>query len=268
LTHRILLVDGDPISSKAMCDVLRRAQYEVACSQTGQSGLTLATRFDPDVLLVDLKLQDMSGLDLLRQVRRQDSRPACVLITRFGHDEDRAEAMRLGAFDCIEQPLTPGLLLAVVHSAQSGCAETGEIEQSHALARWADVVVRGLRSPTDMPTLETWGRTVAASTRTIRNWCYTARVPARHSLQFMRALRAVIRQGDAPMTPEDLLDIVDRRTLAKLLTLAGGTRTTLPGDVDQFFERQRIITNPKAVTVVRAVLVRNESNGRDRHASG
>lgn len=252
---RVLLLDGDEVCLTAMQLVLERAGYEVACSQDALSGLPLIGQFKPDVVLIDLRLPDVSGLEVLRLLRRQATSPRCILVTRFGHDQARAEAIRLGAFDCVEQPLTPGLLLALVHNAASGRTdqERDRAGESHALARWADVVVRGVRSPKDMPTLQEWGRSVAVSKGGIRNWCYTASLSPRQSLQFMRVLRAVINQTSL-LGPEDLLDIVDRRTLAKLLMRSGGTTSTLPKDVVLFLDRQRIIQNVKALAAVRAAL--------------
>jgi two-component system chemotaxis response regulator CheY len=240
-----------------MQHVLERASYEVAGSVNAVSGMAILAPFKPDVVVIDLHLSDTSGLELLRWVRQREPRSRCIFITRFGHDWDRDEAIRLGAFDCIEQPLTPGLLVAVVHSAESRGAAVPErdgSEASHALARWTDVVVRGVRSPKDMRTLNDWGRAVAVSKGGIRNWCYTACLSPRRSLQFMRVLRAVIKQYGSTSSAEDLLDIVDRRTLAKLLTLAGGTSKELPTNVDHFLDRQQILQNTKAMASVRAAL--------------
>jgi len=255
--RRVLLLNGDLASLNAMQLVLERADYEVACSASAVSGMTLLPQFKPDVIVIDLHLPDTSGLEVVRQLLQGEPRPKCILITRFGHDGDRDEAMRLGAFDCIEQPLTPGLLIAVVHNAASGGVaglEHAGSEASHAIARWTDVIVRGVRSPKDMPTLNEWGKAVAVSKGGIRNWCYTANLSPRRSLQFMRVLRAVIKQQGSSSSAEDLLDIVDRRTLAKVLTRAGGTSRELPKNVDQFFDRQQIIQNAKAVAAVRAAL--------------
>jgi hypothetical protein len=74
----------------------------------------------------------------------------------------------------------------------------------------------------------------------------------------MRLLRAVIRQQGSSLAAEDLLDIVDRRTLAKLLKLAGGTNTDLPKSVAQFLDRQQIIQSAKAIMAVKAALSLND----------
>ena len=261
---RILVLDGDIVSVKAMQLVLQRAGYEVAWAQNAVTGLSLLSQFRPDVVFIDLKLPEKSGLEVLRLIRQCDATPRCILIMRFGHKEDRDEAMTAGAFDCIEQPMTATLLLAVVHNAVSrrgGEEERVASGESHAMARWADVVVRAIHSPKDMPTLQEWGRAVAVSKGGLRNWCYTARLSPRHSLQFMRILRAVIRQQSSSLAAEDLLDIVDRRTLTKLLKLAGGTSTALPNGVVQFLARQQIIQNTKAVASVRAALCLDGKGG-------
>jgi DNA-binding response OmpR family regulator len=258
--HRILLLDGDSVSLRAMQLVLQKANYEVACSQNATSGLALLPQFRPDVVVVDLHLPDMAAVETLRSLQKREPAPRCILVTRFGHDQDRDDAMKAGAFDCIDQPLTPGLLLAVVHNAVAGQApdkDRATGDGSHALARWADVVVRAIRSPKDLTTLDEWGRSVGVSKGGLRNWCYTARLSPRHSLQFMRLLRAVIRRQGSSLAAEDLLDIVDRRTLAKLLKRAGGTATDLPESVVQFLDRQQLIQSAKAMDALRAALCLN-----------
>ena len=77
----------------------------------------------------------------------------------------------------------------------------------------------------------------------------------------MRILRAVIRQQNSSLAAEDLLDIVDRRTLIKLLKLGGGTSTDLPKGIVQFLERQQIIRNSKAVAAIRAALYLGGESG-------
>ena len=252
--YRVLLLNGDPVGLKAMEILLRQARYQVESALSGHLGMELLPEFDPNALLVDLVLQDMSGLDLLRSLRSTKNQCRCILITRFGHNRDREEAVRLGAVDCIEQPLSPELLLTVVYNAVTGDAEGVVSAESYALARWADIVVRSIRAPRDIPTLDAWSREVAVSKGGIRNWCHTAKLSPRRSLQFARILRAVMMQKGSGGAAEDLLDIVDRRTLVKLTQLAGGTSASLPGDVEQFLRRQNIIDNVRAIRTIRAAL--------------
>jgi hypothetical protein len=183
-----------------------------------------------------------------------------VFVTRYGHDTEKDEALRLGACDVLEQPLTPGLLLAAVHNAmisddarKSGPARSEP--ELHSVTRWADVVVRAVCAPRDLRTLREWGREVGVSVGGLRNWCGTARLPARRSLNFVRLLRAVVQRKTTIASPEDLLNVVDRRTLAKLLMMAGGTARELPADVHEFLRRQTFISDVSAVRAVQAALV-------------
>jgi hypothetical protein len=88
-----------------------------------------------------------------------------------------------------------------------------------------------------------------------RNWCRTAHVRARDALLFARALRAVFRfERDASSRPENLLDIVDLRTIAKFVRRCGGTGHHLPTSVVDFLERQEFIRNRKALEAIRTAL--------------
>jgi CheY-like chemotaxis protein len=254
----VLLVDGDKLGLLAMKRALCSARYTVLCAESGERALLTFAESVPDVAIIDLILPDMLGSDLIRAIRQKcDANVRCVLISRFGHDDERAAAMDGGAFDCIDQPISRTLLVTIVGTAISVPASDTRVdpEESHALARWADVVVRGVDAPRDMRTLRDWGRSVAASPGAIRNWCYSARVPARDSLLFTRVLRAVFLHNSRPSKkPEDLLNIVDRRTLTKVLKRAGGTESTLPSCIDDFLDRQQILPNVRAMAVVRAAI--------------
>ena len=118
------------------------------------------------------------------------------------------------------------------------------------LKRWSDVVVRPILSETDLRTLYEWGRFLGVSRGTLRNWCHTARISARRSLLFARLLRAVARRDASTGQLEDLLNVVDGRTISKLLTLAGSTGRDLPSSVPLFLESQRLIKSEPAIKEV------------------
>ena len=125
---------------------------------------------------------------------------------------------------------------------------------AHSLCRWADTVVKSVTSPSDLRTLNEWGRFVGVSVGGLRNWCRSANLPARRSLLFARLLRAVIRQRGTEMTPDVLLNVVDRRTLAKLLALAGGPAGQLPHTLEDYLTRQQLIRKPGALATIRLAL--------------
>jgi hypothetical protein len=128
---------------------------------------------------------------------------------------------------------------------------------SHAAARWARAVVQALDAPRDPKTIAAWGRVAGAAPGTLKNWCRTAGFSPRLSLAFARVLRAILWRQKCGRRPEDLLDVVDRRTLAGLLKLGVAhdiAPTRLPDTVDEFFLRQQWIVDPVALREVEVEL--------------
>jgi DNA-binding response OmpR family regulator len=255
MSINVLLFDRDAVSLAAMRDVLHRAKYHAACAQTFAGAMIAAAQTAPDVAVIDLLTEPATGLDVLRALRQRSDPPVCVVTLRFGHEHRRAEAMGLGAFDCVEQPLTASLLVTLVAmAAESRRANAPSPCVLHSLSRWADVVVRAVECQHDPRTLKEWGRAAGVSTGALRNWCSTARIPARQSLLFARMLRAVVKHSRSATPPEDLLNVVDRRTLVKMLTAAGSSSAALPRDVNEFLCRQRFVKTAAAIRSVAVAL--------------
>jgi DNA-binding NarL/FixJ family response regulator len=275
MLHRVLLFDRDAVSLAAMANVLNRAKCQVSCAQSIDEVLLLSASHRWDAAIIDGLSDQTAGLEALRAVRRTHPAAVCAVTIRFGHESFKAEARRLGAFECIEQPLSPTLLIAVVYAAvasRTGLSMTPGPSDDvvlHALARWADVVVRLTDSQHDPRTLAEWGRAIAVSTGALRNWCRTAGISARRSLAFARVLRAVVTQSRTTAAPGDLLNVVDRRTLEKLLRAAGGVGMSLPKDVSQFLLRQEFVKNSAAILIVSAALEarRHRAGGARTNAS-
>lgn len=136
------------------------------------------------------------------------------------------------------------------------------LTRSHAAVRWARMVVQGVNAQFDPQSLHRWSREIGISYGALRNWCRTAHLSAKHSLSFTRLLRAVILRQTDGRRFEDILDVVDLRTLRKLLTRGGlDTCDTPAGDVGEaiarFLSMQRLIVDTEALTAVRALLDQN-----------
>ena len=254
---RVLLIDDDAAALQTFGHLLRLAGHDVAAAESPEDVMVIAATFDPDVAIIDLRIAHSSGLDVLREMRRQHPQTACVMMSGFATLQVAVEAMRLGAMDFLEKPVfDEDLLNAIGRVHRSDLVEIGSTEcEAHSRKRWAELVVALIAAPRDPRTLSEWGRLVGISTGGLRNWCRTARLSARRSLLFARVLRAIARYRRAPMPVEDLLDIVDRRTLSKLLLASGGTAERLPQTLDEFLTRQHLVDDPAAVREVRAKLV-------------
>src|SRR3954468_22499531 len=102
----LLLIDDDPdLLPDQVRQVLPTPPHRVEIAPTGSAGLELARDRRPDVVLLDLRLPDQSGLDVLRQLRQIDARIPVVLITVVRSADSAIEAMRQGAYDYLLKPL-------------------------------------------------------------------------------------------------------------------------------------------------------------------
>ena len=250
----MLFIDGDGELLERAARLFRTAGHGVVTADTGVSGMSTSADYAPHAVIVNLRLPDMSGLKVVRAVRR--TRPAsCIVVTVVARCRHAMKAIRSGADYCVEDAADSRLLLRMLNKTLV-TADNDVVASvvAHSLRRWAEVVVRSIDSPTDFRTLQEWGRFVGVSVGGLRNWCLTAHLPARQSLLLARVLRAVMRQQDTDLTPNELLNIVDRRSLEKLLVRSGGARDTLPPSPEAFLQRQQLIGHPKAVATLRAAL--------------
>ncbi len=100
----ILLVDDDQAFRHVMTGELRRLGYEVAAAATGEDALGQLARIQCDVVLLDLRLPGVSGLDVLKAVRESASAPEVIMLTGHGSIDTAIESIRVGAFDYVVKP--------------------------------------------------------------------------------------------------------------------------------------------------------------------
>ena len=113
--ERVLIVeDSLDILSFLAEDVLPYHGYQVAAATTGQEGLDKLSHANPDLLLLDLELPDMSGIDILRRVQEDETDIPIVLMTAYGSESIAVEAFRLGAKDYIIKPFTTEQVIEVL----------------------------------------------------------------------------------------------------------------------------------------------------------
>jgi DNA-binding NtrC family response regulator len=114
---RILVIDDDPGVRESMERMLRSAGYTVQSAQTGEDGFELARGGMFDVILSDMRMPGISGLDVLRKLRDGRVDAAFIIMTGFGTVDSAVEAMKLGAVDFVQKPFFRDELLMRVRSA-------------------------------------------------------------------------------------------------------------------------------------------------------
>ena len=111
----VLVVDDEPTISEVVSRYLERAGYETATAATGPDALRLAAERRPDLVVLDLMLPEIDGLEVLRRLRSDDSdRIAVILLTAKGEEDDRVVGLRRGADDYVVKPFSPTELVARV----------------------------------------------------------------------------------------------------------------------------------------------------------
>jgi DNA-binding NtrC family response regulator len=93
----ILVVDDEPAMRLLVTSVLRDEGHDVTAAATGEEALQLVAKRHFHLIITDLRVLGISGLDVLEAVRRDDPETAVILLTAFGSVEGAAEAMRRGA---------------------------------------------------------------------------------------------------------------------------------------------------------------------------
>jgi DNA-binding NtrC family response regulator len=101
---RVLLVDDDDTFRSVMSGELSRRGYAVAAAATGRDALSEAARADADVILLDLRLPDMNGIDVLKALREREVPGGVIVLTGHGTIDTAIQAIRLGAYDYLEKP--------------------------------------------------------------------------------------------------------------------------------------------------------------------
>lgn len=117
MNARILLIEDDPAAGPALRKVLRAEDYDVDLIARGDEGLRQAQKEAYDLVLTDLKLPGLNGLELLAQVHAAKPKLPIVLMTAHGTTDAAIEATKLGACEYLTKPFEPDALLEVVASA-------------------------------------------------------------------------------------------------------------------------------------------------------
>ena len=111
----ILVVDDEPTISEVVARYLMRAGYETRIAPDGARGLALHAERPADLIVLDVMMPNVSGVEVLRRLRREpgDS-PAVILLTARGEESDRIAGLSLGADDYVVKPFSPRELVARV----------------------------------------------------------------------------------------------------------------------------------------------------------
>jgi two-component system, OmpR family, KDP operon response regulator KdpE len=145
---RVLVVDDEPEIVRALERSLRAHDYEVFTASSGEEALAAVRAYRPDVMLLDLGLPGISGLEVTRQVRAQSNLPIIVLSVK-GAEHDKVQALDLGADDYVPKPFGINEVLARVRVALRHMAQVETGTQPSLISGPLSIDVAGRRVTLD-----------------------------------------------------------------------------------------------------------------------
>ncbi len=116
-TGRVLVIDDEAIVRVSCERVLVPAGYEVTVTSRGDEAIELLEKEKFDLVLTDLKMPDMDGLEVLKVIKERWPDVQVVIITGYGTISTAVQAIKMGAYEYIEKPFTPEDILEVVNKA-------------------------------------------------------------------------------------------------------------------------------------------------------
>ena len=114
---KVLLVDDEEEFVKTLGERLEMRGIEPSTAFTGEAALKRIEQEQPDIMVLDIKMPGIDGLEVLRRVRKAYPRIQVIMLTAHGSDKDKAEAERLGAFAYMRKPVDLELLTNTMRAA-------------------------------------------------------------------------------------------------------------------------------------------------------
>lgn len=141
---KVLVVEDDPNARAGLAELIASWGYRTETAADGAAGLDAAIRWAPDVVVSDLMMPRMDGLQLLDRLSDLPQKMAVVMLTAQGSIDSAVDAMRMGAFDYLQKPVDPARLKVILQNAQRGdAAETDSaavISESESSGRLGSLI--------------------------------------------------------------------------------------------------------------------------------
>ena len=112
--RHILIVDDEPLVRRSLSELLTLSGYAVSTAANGKEALGLLKDYHADIVITDIKMPELHGLQLLKEIKSIDSDIPVILITSYGSIESAVEAMKQGAYDYITKPIVDSEIKIII----------------------------------------------------------------------------------------------------------------------------------------------------------
>ncbi len=119
MKKKILIVDDIKETCDTLKEILAEEGYQTFSALTGRTALNTVKKKKPDLVLLDIKMPKMGGIEVLKRIKQIDKDVVVVMITAYGALDTAKEAMRLGAYDYVSKPFDLKFIKAVIRDGLS-----------------------------------------------------------------------------------------------------------------------------------------------------
>jgi len=113
----VLIIDDEPKILKILKNLFEQEGFNVIVTQNGESALEYLFSHDINVIVTDLKMPEMSGMEILKRAKEISDEVQVIIITAYGDVQEKVRAMKSGAFDFIQKPFQMDTILSLVRNA-------------------------------------------------------------------------------------------------------------------------------------------------------
>lgn len=146
----VLTVDDDEAALGYLSDLLSLSGFEPITAQSGEKALEYFTKIKPDIVLTDIQMPGMDGMNLLKTIRELDDATPVIMITGHGEMDNAIKALRLGAYDFLLKPINTEILISTLQKAAEHCRlKKLENEYTHRLEAQVEARTRELAKTND-----------------------------------------------------------------------------------------------------------------------
>src|SRR5262245_35066638 len=124
---KLLLIDDEADVQYSFQRIFDSPEIELTTASSGEEGLRLIPKVKPDLVMMDVRMGGISGLETLRRIRQMDSKLLVILMTGYGTTQTTIEAMKLGAFDYLVKPFDVPKLKEIVATALKAALDMRQV---------------------------------------------------------------------------------------------------------------------------------------------
>lgn len=125
---KILIMDDEAGMRDILVSILKSAGHSLLQVEDGKQAIDTARKEKPDLAILDMRVPDMDGLEVLSELKTTDPSLPCIMLSGFGDAETAAAAIKKGAFDYISKPFKVGEVLEIINKALAAKSKPSESE--------------------------------------------------------------------------------------------------------------------------------------------